>query len=33
MRKGLGRKDAAKRIAGEYGMSRKELYDRSLEGN
>lgn len=32
MRKGLGRKDAAKRVAGAYGMSRKELYDRSLEG-
>jgi 16S rRNA (cytidine1402-2'-O)-methyltransferase len=33
MRKGLGRKDAVKRIAGAYGLSRKELYDRSLEGN
>lgn len=33
MSKGLGRKDAVKRIAGAYGFSRKELYDRSLEGN
>jgi 16S rRNA (cytidine1402-2'-O)-methyltransferase len=33
MRKGLGRKDAAKRVAGAYGLSKKELYDRSLEGN
>jgi len=33
MRKGLGRKDAVKRVAGAYGLSKKELYDRSLEGN
>lgn len=31
MRKGLGRKDAVKRVAEQYGLSRKELYDRSLE--
>ena len=30
MKKGLGRKDAVKRVAAEYGLSRKELYDRSL---
>jgi 16S rRNA (cytidine1402-2'-O)-methyltransferase len=30
MKKGLGRKEAVKRIAEEYGLSRKELYDRSL---
>ncbi|MDA8077860.1 MAG: 16S rRNA (cytidine(1402)-2'-O)-methyltransferase [Nitrospiraceae bacterium] len=33
MKKGLGRKEAARRVAGAYGMSRKELYDRSLEGD
>ena len=33
MRKGLGRKDAVKRIAGAYGLSRKALYDQSLEGD
>ncbi len=32
MKKGLGRKEAVKRIAGQYGLSKKELYDRSLEG-
>jgi len=32
MRRGLGRKEAVKRIAGEYGISKKELYDRSLSG-
>jgi 16S rRNA (cytidine1402-2'-O)-methyltransferase len=32
MRKGLGRKEAAKKIGEAYGFSRKELYDRSLEG-
>ncbi|MBI5632770.1 MAG: 16S rRNA (cytidine(1402)-2'-O)-methyltransferase [Nitrospirae bacterium] len=32
MRKGLGRKEAAKKIGEEYGFSKKELYDRSLEG-
>jgi len=31
MKKGLSRKDAAKRIAEQYGMSKKELYDKSLE--
>ncbi len=30
MKKGLGRKDAVKRTAGAYGLSRKELYDMSL---
>jgi 16S rRNA (cytidine1402-2'-O)-methyltransferase len=32
MRKGLGRKEAVKRVAEQYGLSRKELYDRSLAG-
>ena len=32
MKRGLGRKEAVKRIAGEYGVSKKELYDRSLSG-
>ncbi len=32
MKKGLGRKEAVKRVAEHYGLSRKELYDRSLEG-
>lgn len=31
MRKGLGRKEAVKRVAEQYGLSRKELYDKSLE--
>jgi 16S rRNA (cytidine1402-2'-O)-methyltransferase len=30
MKKGLGRKDAVKKIADEYGLSKKDLYDRSL---
>ncbi len=30
MKKGLGRKEAVKRVAAEYGLSKKELYDRSL---
>jgi 16S rRNA (cytidine1402-2'-O)-methyltransferase len=30
MKKGLGRKNAVRRVAEEYGMSKKELYDRSL---
>jgi 16S rRNA (cytidine1402-2'-O)-methyltransferase len=30
MKKGLGRKEAAKKIAKQYGMSKKELYDSSL---
>ena len=32
MRKGLGRKESVKKIAEAYGLGRKELYDRSLEG-
>ncbi len=32
MKKGLGRKEAVSRIAEEYGISKKELYDRSLSG-
>ena len=32
MRRGLGRKEAVKRIAEEYGISKKELYDKSLSG-
>jgi len=32
MRKGMGRKESAKKIGEEYGFSKKELYDRSLEG-
>ncbi|MDP2156273.1 MAG: 16S rRNA (cytidine(1402)-2'-O)-methyltransferase, partial [Nitrospirota bacterium] len=32
MRKGLGRKESAKKIGEAYGFSKKELYDRSLEG-
>jgi 16S rRNA (cytidine1402-2'-O)-methyltransferase len=32
IKKGLSRKEAVKRIAGEYGISKKELYDRSLSG-
>lgn len=31
MKKGLGRKEAAKRIAESYGLSKKELYDKSLD--
>jgi 16S rRNA (cytidine1402-2'-O)-methyltransferase len=30
MKKGLGRKEAVKKVAGEYHISKKELYDRSL---
>jgi 16S rRNA (cytidine1402-2'-O)-methyltransferase len=30
MKKGLSRKEAVKKIADEYGLSKKELYDRSL---
>ncbi len=30
MKKGLGRKEAVRRVAEEYGMSRKALYDLSL---
>jgi 16S rRNA (cytidine1402-2'-O)-methyltransferase len=32
MKKGLGRKEAVRTIAEEYGLSKKELYDRSLGG-
>jgi 16S rRNA (cytidine1402-2'-O)-methyltransferase len=32
MKKGLGRKEAVKKIAVAYSLSKKELYDRSLEG-
>jgi 16S rRNA (cytidine1402-2'-O)-methyltransferase len=31
MKKGLGRKEAVKTVASEYGISKKELYDRSLK--
>lgn len=31
MKKGLSRKDASKRISEQYGLSKKELYDKSLE--
>jgi len=30
MKKGMGRKEAAKTVAEQYGLSKKELYDRSL---
>jgi 16S rRNA (cytidine1402-2'-O)-methyltransferase len=33
IKKGLGRKEAVVIVAEEYGLSKKELYDRSLEGN
>jgi len=33
MKKGLGRKEAVKKIAEAYGLSKKELYDKSLAGN
>lgn len=32
IRKGMGRKQAAKTVASQYGLSTKELYDRSLKG-
>lgn len=32
IRKGMGRKDAVRQVAEQYGMSKKELYDRSLKG-
>ncbi|MGB9715661.1 MAG: 16S rRNA (cytidine(1402)-2'-O)-methyltransferase [Thermodesulfovibrionales bacterium] len=32
MKKGLKRKEAVKKVAGAYGLSKKELYDKSLEG-
>ncbi len=31
MKKGMGRKEAVKSVAKSYGLSRKELYDRSLQ--
>jgi 16S rRNA (cytidine1402-2'-O)-methyltransferase len=31
MKKGLGRKEAVKKIAETYGLSKKELYDKSLK--
>lgn len=31
MKKGMGRKEAAKNVAENYGISKKDLYDRSLE--
>jgi 16S rRNA (cytidine1402-2'-O)-methyltransferase len=30
MKRGLGRKEAVKKIAEEYGLNKKELYDKSL---
>lgn len=33
MKKGLGRKDAVRKVAAEYGLSKKELYDMSLTGD
>jgi 16S rRNA (cytidine1402-2'-O)-methyltransferase len=32
MKKGFGRKEAVKKVAESYGLSKKELYDKSLEG-
>ncbi len=32
MKKGVGRKEAVSRVAKDYGLSKKELYDRSLSG-
>lgn len=31
MKKGLSRKEAVKKVAEEYGLSKKELYDKSLD--
>jgi len=31
MKKGMGRKEAARTVSEQYGISKKELYDRSLE--
>jgi 16S rRNA (cytidine1402-2'-O)-methyltransferase len=31
MKKGKGRKEAVRMVSGEYGLSRKELYARSLQ--
>ena len=33
IKKGLSRKDAVRRVAEEYGLSKKELYDRSLSAD
>ena len=33
MKRGLRRKEAVKKIAEEYGISKKELYDKSLSGS
>jgi 16S rRNA (cytidine1402-2'-O)-methyltransferase len=30
IKKGMGRKEAVKRVAGQYGLSKKELYEKSL---
>ena len=32
MKKGLGRKEAVKKVAEAYGMSKRELYEKSLGG-
>lgn len=32
MKKGRGRKEAVRTVSGQYGLSKKDLYDRSLEG-
>ena len=32
MKKGLGRKEAVKKVAEAYGLSKRELYEKSLEG-
>jgi 16S rRNA (cytidine1402-2'-O)-methyltransferase len=32
MKKGKGRKEAVRTVSGQYGLSKKDLYDRSLEG-
>jgi 16S rRNA (cytidine1402-2'-O)-methyltransferase len=32
MKKGKGRKEAVKMIASEYGLNKRELYERSLDG-
>jgi len=32
MKKGLGRKEAIKKVAEAYGLSKRELYEKSLEG-
>jgi 16S rRNA (cytidine1402-2'-O)-methyltransferase len=33
MKKGLGRKEAVKTVSEGYGISKKELYDKSLSLN